>query len=523
MRNAFESEYVSRNLHNWIDLIFGYKQSGREAEIACNVFHPYTYSDNVDLDKISDESEKEVILQIISEFGQTPMLIFKKPHRVRLKGTQVVQNIFKAKTIKYYGSFFVTDSQHIGVSFIAMRGSTHKSNSSKIITISTNNTIDIHKFDKKTFQIIKKDKNKTSLNVVMRNFSNLNRNNANTNFNGSNIKNQIIKKQSSSIFLKNLCYAITRDGKYLFAGGFEDYSFIQYIITQERIEQEFHKHNNIVSCLALDENERKNKIILVTGSYDKTIIVWKGKQTNKGSQKHNRSISANYSRVKHSNDNRLQLSMVYTKNKHDSEINCVDIAIEKGIIIVGCKSGTIYMYNSSKGNKLWSINISQQQNINNKNIKSNIAICKVSKTFATVVCYVCNYDNKPAKLYLFNNSGKLINKHIINNNDKYHEISFSKQGNNICCGGLNKSIIIYNLPSFNILRKLNDSNDVIRHVLTDRDERYIFAGSSNGNILLYSYPESAQKITPKLPHRKSLYGVAGNAKKNNPFQLMNKD
>ena len=36
LRAALESEYVSQNLHSWIDLIFGYKQRGEEAEKAHN-------------------------------------------------------------------------------------------------------------------------------------------------------------------------------------------------------------------------------------------------------------------------------------------------------------------------------------------------------------------------------------------------------------------------------------------------------------------------------------------------------
>eukprot|EP00073_Rattus_norvegicus_P036271 XP_008761767.1 PREDICTED: protein FAN isoform X2 [Rattus norvegicus] len=83
-KDALESSYVSEHLHEWIDLIFGYKQKGSEAIGAHNVFHPLTYEGGVDLNSIEDPDDKVAMLTQILEFGQTPKQLFVTPHPRRI-------------------------------------------------------------------------------------------------------------------------------------------------------------------------------------------------------------------------------------------------------------------------------------------------------------------------------------------------------------------------------------------------------------------------------------------------------
>ncbi|XP_023637971.1 BEACH domain-containing protein C1 [Capsella rubella] len=96
-RMALESEHVSAHLHEWIDLIFGYKQRGKEATLASNVFFYTTYEGTVDIDKITDPVQQRNIQDQIVNIGQTPLQLLTVPHikRMPLKDALHMQTIFR--------------------------------------------------------------------------------------------------------------------------------------------------------------------------------------------------------------------------------------------------------------------------------------------------------------------------------------------------------------------------------------------------------------------------------------------
>eukprot|EP00127_Corallochytrium_limacisporum_P002424 Clim_evm65s119 gene=Clim_evmTU65s119 len=95
-RQALESKEVSRNIHHWIDLIFGYKQRGEPAAKALNVFHHLSYEGSADVHDLDDPVEREATIGIINNFGQTPRQLFKKAHPQRKSvGDHVTGTVFQ--------------------------------------------------------------------------------------------------------------------------------------------------------------------------------------------------------------------------------------------------------------------------------------------------------------------------------------------------------------------------------------------------------------------------------------------
>lgn len=54
IRKEMESVHVTENISGWIDLIYGYKQRGKDAVESMNIFYPLTYENCLDLDLVTE-------------------------------------------------------------------------------------------------------------------------------------------------------------------------------------------------------------------------------------------------------------------------------------------------------------------------------------------------------------------------------------------------------------------------------------------------------------------------------------
>lgn len=95
-RQALESEYVTKNLHHWIDLVFGYKQRGAKAVESLNTFVHVTYEGEVDIDAMTDPIQRQSTIAQIQNFGQTPSRLERWPFPQR-----TVARVLKDKSIDF--------------------------------------------------------------------------------------------------------------------------------------------------------------------------------------------------------------------------------------------------------------------------------------------------------------------------------------------------------------------------------------------------------------------------------------
>jgi hypothetical protein len=275
-RAALESEYVSAHLHEWVDLIFGSKQTGEEAVAANNVFYYLTYEGAVDIDKIDDPVVRQSVLGQIKEFGQTPCQLFKTPHPARYTQNELTamnQSVLGALLSPLGGAS--ASPEVPAPAFLGkvqqVRARSSGSDSRDIIHIQTNNQdklLFVFK-DGLVFPLSFKPPSRTKKFPIS--------------FQQSPEYDIISSPQrlkehdlellvSSAIPGTQLsqCVTSTADGKYLFHCGNWDNTIVCSGVNDVSDYVAALEHHDVATCLALTEDGR----ILATASRDCNCYIW---------------------------------------------------------------------------------------------------------------------------------------------------------------------------------------------------------------------------------------------------------
>ncbi|NXB39451.1 NBEL2 protein, partial [Eulacestoma nigropectus] len=322
-RKALESEYVSAHLHEWIDLIFGYKQRGPAAVEALNVFYYCTYEGAVDLDAIADETQRKALEGIISNFGQTPCQLLKEPHPPRLSAESAARRLARLDTrspnvfenLDQLKSFFVegiSDGVAL-VQAVVPKNQAHsfitQGSPDILVTVSANGLLGTHSwlpYDKNISNYFSFTKDPTVTNAKTQRF--------------------LQGPFAPGADLSSRTLAVSPDGKLLFSGGHWDNSLRVTSLAKGKVVGHITRHIDVVTCLSLD----LCGIYLISGSRDTTCMVWQVLQQGGFSSG-------------------LAPKPVQVLYGHDAEVTCVAISTELDMAVSGSKDGTIITHTVRRG------------------------------------------------------------------------------------------------------------------------------------------------------------------------------
>uniref|UniRef100_A0A670JUE8 Neurobeachin-like protein 2 n=1 Tax=Podarcis muralis TaxID=64176 RepID=A0A670JUE8_PODMU len=329
-RKALESEYVSAHLHEWIDLIFGYKQRGPAAVEALNVFYYCTYEGAVDLDAIADETQRKALEGIISNFGQTPCQLLKEPHPARLSAENAASkrvsrldtippNVFE--NLSELKSFFA-ESISDGIPLVQAVVPKNQAHSfmtqgypDMLVTVSANGLLGTHgwlPYDKNISNYFSFTKDPTVSNAKTQRF--------------------LYGPVAPGVEVSSKTLTVSHDGKLLFSGGHWDNSLRVTSLSRGKVVGHINRHIDVVTCLALD----LCGIYLISGSRDTTCMVWQVLQQG--------GFSCG-----------LAPKPVQVLYGHDDEVTCVAISTELDMAVSGSKDGTVIVHTIRRGQFMQSL------------------------------------------------------------------------------------------------------------------------------------------------------------------------
>nr|XP_057936360.1 neurobeachin-like isoform X4 [Doryrhamphus excisus] len=314
-RMALESEFVSCQLHQWIDLIFGYKQRGPEAVRALNVFHHLTYEGAVSLDAMTDPLIREATEAQIRSFGQTPSQLLIEPHPPRSSAMHLSPLMFKEQ-MQQDVIMVLKFPSNSPVTHVAANTLPHLTVPA-VVTVTCSRLFAVNRWHNTAglrgapgYSLEQAHHLPIEMDPLIANSA------------ASN-KRQITDLVDQSIQISTQCFVVTADNRYILVCGFWDKSFRVYSSETGKLTQIVFGHWDVVTCLARSESYIGGDCYIVSGSRDATLLLWywSGRHHIIGDNPVNTDFPAP----------RAVLT------GHDQEVACVAVCAELGLVISGAK------------------------------------------------------------------------------------------------------------------------------------------------------------------------------------------
>ena len=257
-RLALESDFVSENLCDWVDLIFGYKQKGEEAEKATNLFFDFTYEGSIDINKYKNKSNLDEYNSLISkvDIGQTPSQIFTKGVEKRLKRKEI--NLKKVMNFEKISKWQSHSSQSEKINSISYNSSMKELSKKMLIYIKAlKNRRIICIFNNGIVLFLKEEYtlfSESGLVFINEKTIKIPTDLANNRIINSQIPPHIIEEDFDVMteIDKSQPIICIRNGKYIIKGGFYDSKFM--------IHETFHVYKNKFIYIYLDDETQINII-----------------------------------------------------------------------------------------------------------------------------------------------------------------------------------------------------------------------------------------------------------------------